>query len=477
MGNGLKLVLYSDGSTLPDYASVIIEAIKSTWKICYSKYIGLDINEGFQNIKKKTVLETAPAKVKLIAGIRNPDLYFVEETRNVILGGIEATNHTPDGSNATKRYPYLWISRKENANAIHISPYSKRRPSGQVNKLTGIIAEHNKNLLSEWNCDDSSLIQYLIIRELQENDVEIPKTLDGLIFSLNELGVLFAHLLAVQIFKTMSIPKQLAKSELEKVKARLKKVAEQILAESSGTVEPSTALETEKRLIIVYNCRPDTGHWERGEGQFDSIDGRIMFQLDRMDLSKKEKDVEFWMPQFSSNHPWVLEQKKNQYGSKRFRNIIVELSKHISVKFCEDLSEDDWALLSDNPKAVLERLDWTHGIYSAFVLTEELNRKSIAEAGLMEGLTKFSTQILSLLKADNLFFSTHRCYSNGWRNDLVQRATKLPHGSTLLLPRIPENKVPTELLKLARIKIVPAGKCTKYHMLMIRQLNRARLNR
>ena len=56
------------------------------------------------------------------------------------------------------------------------------------------------------------------------------------------------------------------------------------MANATRQTEASSLLKLKDRWIQVYNTRPDSGHWERGEGQFDSIDGRIMFTLDEISL-------------------------------------------------------------------------------------------------------------------------------------------------------------------------------------------------
>ena len=90
---------------------------------------------------------------------------------------------------------------------------------------------------------------------------------------------------------------------------------------ATRSTEASTLLKQPDRWIQVYNARPDSGHWERGEGQFDSIDGRLMFTIDEiyfLDAIQRPTIFEFWLPQLVSVHPWILEQQLRGFTTVHF---------------------------------------------------------------------------------------------------------------------------------------------------------------
>jgi hypothetical protein len=145
-----------------------------------------------------------PSRLKKIAVIRNPDVYFVEESTGVELGGIEFTAHSPDGSNAEKRYPFLWIARREGVHAFIASLYSKEGSTGQINRLPARHARRNLNFLEEWRPlqdTESTVRQIVPVRASSMREKHAPEKLQGLLLDWESLGAFFAHALASSVLK------------------------------------------------------------------------------------------------------------------------------------------------------------------------------------------------------------------------------------------------------------------------------------
>jgi hypothetical protein len=245
------------------------------------------------------------------------------------------------------------------------------------------------------------------------------------------------------------------------------------MANATHETEASTLLKQPDRWIQVYNTRPDSGHWERGEGQFDSIDGRIMFTLDEISLldpRDRPRRFEFWLPQLVSTHPWIVEQRTRGFGSKRLRNLLVELKNECTTRFADELTPDDWALLQANRSMLLERLDWEPSIYRVIDLVPAGQRAAVAKKGITNW-PKEITQIESLLSDATLYFSSHRAYVSGWQDDLLPMLKQIRKGNNVLIPRIPASLV-APLLAGIQCTVLPAESCTKLHLLTLRQLHR-----
>jgi hypothetical protein len=128
--------------------------------------------------------------------VRNPDVYFAEATRAVELGGVEITVHSPDGANVEKRYPFVWVARREGINAFVACPYSKVRPGGETNRLPYRHSHRNSEFLGEWKpseYEEGALQQIVPVRELQGDASRLPGPLQRYILDWAVLGEFFAH--------------------------------------------------------------------------------------------------------------------------------------------------------------------------------------------------------------------------------------------------------------------------------------------
>jgi hypothetical protein len=104
----ITIQIFSDGENQQtEGLEEIIKGWSSEWNQQYSEYGAVNFETG-PNLKEKHDQGIIPNKLKNIAFIRNPDLFFVVKDSQKVLGGIEITVHSPDGSNVEKRYPYLW---------------------------------------------------------------------------------------------------------------------------------------------------------------------------------------------------------------------------------------------------------------------------------------------------------------------------------------------------------------------------------
>lgn len=416
-----------------------------------------------------------PAGLLRIERIRNPDVFFVEATRGIELGGIEITSHSPDGSNIEKRYPFLWAAPGSKANAFVATPYLKRRPGGQINRLPLRHIERNQQFLSAWNPEhpeDSILRQFTPLRELHMGDlVHVPEDLRRQLVTWQELGAFFAHLLAARTL-TGSM-RQTAIGQLIIWKDRLTALAQVCVEHADHRAEAATLLKLPGRWIQVYNARPDSGHWERGEGQFDSIDGRLMFTLDEISfLAESERpSLEFWLPQMVSSHPWIAEQRTRGHGSKRLRNILVELAALCTTRFAEDLTASDWDILRRNSRLLLERKDWEPRTYSIMEVIGGASYRDIAIAGRCGAPRALREAIETLLQDPLLHYCALRGYTANWQTLLSEQINGLPDGAVVLAPRLPAAQVVRVSLQ-PHVTVIPAEECTKEHLCMLRQLHK-----
>lgn len=476
MKNNLKIQIYCDGDE-PLALSKVTEELLSTWDSMYGKYGSLEFLP-IKNLKQNiNTLDLLP-HLKRIERIRNPDIFFTEVTQGIELGGIEITTHSPDGSNIEKRYPFLWVSGRTKSNAFVATPYLKRRPGGQINRFPHRHAKRNLDFLDSWvpeMPDANFLRQFVPIVDLHGGDIElVPPQLKSLLMTWQDMGRFFSHYLAIKAIPEVH---ETAASNLSKWKHRLKDLVDACMNNTQGGIEASTLFRDEDRWIQVYNCRPDSGHWERGEGQFDSIDGRLMFTLDTISLLPKatQPRLEFWLPQMVSTHPWIAEQKRANYGSKRLRNILIELASEVKTKFADELSVDDWELLKNNQESLLERLDWSPDIHSISKMMEGQNAHQIATAGISQASRAELQAIEELLKDSSLYYCAYRVYNENWQGFLEQRLEVLPKDAVVLAPRIPQKlllKVPCP----SRVKLIPAEMCTRIQLRMLRQIHRAKLH-
>lgn len=473
MSTGLTVDVYCDGGEPPPLPD-IIAAWTAAWSRHYEQSARLTVRDPI-NLKIAENRSLIPAGLTRIERIRNPDVFFVESSKCAELGGIEITDHSPDGSNIEKRYPFLWAAPGSRVNAFVATRYLKRRPGGQINRLPQRHIERNQQFLRAWDptAPEAILRQFVPIRELHMGDlVHVPAELRAQLLTWRDLGELFAHLLAARCLAGGS---QLdALNRLHGWKEKLTALAAECHRLADHRAEASTLLKGEGRWIQVYNARPDSGHWERGEGQFDSIDGRLMFTLDEIAFlppSQRPERMEFWLPQMVSQHPWIAEQKARGFGSKRLRNILVELAPLCPTKFAEDLTQADWGLLRQNSRLLLERKDWEPGLYSVRSCAAGHAARTIARAGLPRAPRTLLDAIERMLQDPNLFYCAHRAYVADWNTRCASELAALPRGAVVLAPRLPARLLAAVAVPTG-VHLVSAEACTREQLLMLRQLHR-----
>lgn len=467
--------VYLDGPDAPHGFETLVE----TWTEVWAQRYGDLRKIGFRDPVDLKGGGSLPGGVAGIALIRNPDVFFRLESTGELLGGVEVTTHSPDGSNIEKRYPYLWASRELSIPAFVATPYQKWRPGGEINRMPRRHMERNLVHLNDWIVEDTERapIQLMAIRELHGQGLhEIEASLRNLMPQWKDLAEFFAAR-TVQLVEHDA--KHRADAVLRELRSRWIEFVEAAIANTRYT-DASTLHKRPDRWIQVYNARPDTGHWERGEGQFDSIDGRLMFTLESIEYTPEDarpESLEFWLPQMVSSHPWIEEQRKRGFGSKRLRNILQVLPERAHtarfvVKFSDQLTDDDWRLLQDNPSLCLERLDPPAELVegSSMVAASAIDR--LCSVGLRSKAPR-------LLAAEGLrqlrvgFVSTHRCYDPTWKDSLEHALDHvfLETETQLLLPRIPDRLAVT-IAADDKWQIVPAELITKAQLLGLRQLHR-----
>jgi hypothetical protein len=478
----LEVATYTDGGNVPDAWREIAHAWNETWTGQYQALGELTFSH-FIDLKDPMGAATLPLRSRAAAAIRNPDLLFLvggcaNLPAPVELGGIEITTHAPDGSNIEKRYPFLWAARRSGLSAMVATPYQKHRANERVNRLPHRSARRNLEFASRWDptSDDSALIQILPLISLQDRRGGIAREIRPLLWSWASIGALLAHRLARRIADDGS-QRAAASRQLGLMREQLLDLHRACMA--ATTARPaSTLLVQSHRVIQTYNARPESGHWERGEGQFDSIDGRLMVTLDDIELFEPElaaRPFEFWLPQLARGHPWIAEQQARGFGSKRLRNILVTLREHVTTRFADELSNEDWVLLRQNPRLCHEREDrWTSGLYRIVDATDHGIRGHVAELGLSSPSPEVTAGIARLLNDPSLFYASFRGYGADWVHDLSAAVGGLPSGSRVLIPRLPR----AMLVNVASDAVlVPAEDCTKLDLMMLRQLHRFRAAR
>ncbi|WP_225182236.1 hypothetical protein [Pectobacterium aroidearum] len=468
MNNTIQIDIFTDGEESHFLDEIVLHWLEQ-WKQDYS-FLGDIIFNAPVNVKTQLGFFALTPMLRQAFEIRNPDLFFVANFggNTIPLGGIEITAHSPDGSNVEKRYPFLWAGRKYGFNAFIVSPYMKSRANGQTNKLPNRHSERNIDFLLEWDRRKSliaPLQQILPIKELQDNYGSVINLLRRDLLNIIDLSAYFCNFLAENVKPY---------SSSTKIPDFVHNMYELATACKNVTryTPPSSFLEQNNRWIQIYNTRPDSGHWERGEGQFDSIDGRLMFTLDEAEIKGLTKSLEFWMPQLSKRHAWIMEQVERDHGSKRLRNIVKVLSQYMIVKFSDDLSSEDIILLQNNPRLTLERLDWPSGVFSIAELLDGGSPENVARAGLKSPNIFTITEIQKILESKHTYISTHRIYVPEWNLSLVKDILSTPDGSTILVPRIPKTQVHIWENNLGFRNVIFAEQCTKYQLMAIRQLHR-----
>jgi hypothetical protein len=476
------VVTYTDGRNPPDAWRAITRAWTQTWTRQYQALGDLKFSH-FVDLKDPVGAASLPPRSLAAARIRNPDLMFLVDggaaaPAPIELGGIEITTHAPDGSNIEKRYPFLWAARRSGLSAIVATPYQKHRAERQVNRLPYRSARRNLEFASRWDPtdEDSPLVQILPLHSLQDQRGGIAPAIRSLLWSWTSIGSLLAHRLARRVADDG--PQRTAASRaLGLMREQLLELHRACMKATTET-PPSTLLIQPDRVIQTYNARPESGHWERGEGQFDSIDGRLMVTIDDLELFEPELAVrpfEFWLPQLASGHPWVAEQRARGYGSKRLRNILVTLSDRVTTRFADELRDEDWALLRQHPKLCLERDDrWSPGLYRVVDAVDPGVRQRVAAHGLSSPSPAVTTEIDRLLNDPSLFYASFRGYRADWVHALSAALDSLPPESRVLIPRLPRGMLANVATSAV---LVAAEDCTKLDLMMLRQLHRFRASR
>ncbi|GGO67262.1 hypothetical protein [Bowmanella pacifica] len=467
----ITITIFVDGDE-PECLEVIVDEWLNIWRHDYSSFPELSF-KGPINVKKQKEIEKLPFPLNEIAAIRNPDIFFYCENIGKVIGGIEITVHSPDGSNVEKRYPFIWASKKYGVNGFIATPYSKVRPNGSINRLPNRHSQRNLDILhnaEEYvNAGQAVLQQIVPTNELQVDDEAVPSTVKKFMFNWKDYAEFFAHYLANQIS-----PNTGSQQKVGRTFEKLKSLANSC-CQNTGHTEANTLKVQGDRWIQVYNTRPDSGHWERGEGQFDSIDGRLMFTLDQIDYTPSElkpKSFECWFPQLSREHAWVSEQRDRGYKSKRFKNIMVELRGSCNIKFLEDLSNDDIKLLQDNPSLTLERLDWDNNLFKVSDLIHGKSVSSIASKGLKSTPKPVVAAIEEILNIQNLYLCTFRVYYPNWKIEFINLISQIPADSTVLVPRVLKELLDKDEIR-SDIKLKFAADCTKHELMAIRQIHRS----
>ncbi len=468
----ITVQVLTDGADAPAGLGPIVDSWKSAWKTNYPDIGSVDFEVG-SNLKVHDLGGKIPQKLKRIARVRNPDISFVAQPSEFVLGGVETTTHSPDGSNVEKRYPFLWAAGREGVNGFILCPYQKTRPGGQTNRLPNRHARRNIEFIEDWSPAEASgsIRQIIPLKGLQlGSPADLPPAVRFSLLDWADIGEFFADTLALAL---SGGHRKAARSNLEAFRAKLRRLAESCVQVTSYT-QASTLIKDSSRWIQVYNARPESGHWERGEGQFDSIDGRLMFTLDemaRLAPGSRPINFEFWLPQMCSTHPWILEQKQRGFQSKRLRNILVEIAGLCTTRFADDLTELDWLLLQSHSEMVLERLDSKPGIFRIIDMVPPSERRRVAEMGMKSASNVHLSQVLVELNRDDLYFSSHRAYVANWQTDLTAKIRPLPASATLLIPRVPV-KLLTSVIGRAACKVVPGDACSKLHLQVLRQIHR-----
>lgn len=459
---------FSDGANEHPGESDILHYFHSRWDKKYRDRLGEVAFLPHVDLKRQT---SGHPDLDAAARVRNPDLFYWLRDKGPLLG-LEITTHSPDGSNIDKRYPFLWASRSRGFHAFVLTPYAKMRSGGAVNRLPGRAAHHNNRLAGLWDTQNpkSRVQQILPIKELDPSGAAgLPDTLSDLLWTWERVGVFLADTTAQLLGDANDAD---VTSGLYEAKEALRNLAQACMSQARY-VQPATLLKTASRWIQTYNARPETGWWERGEGQLDSIDGRVMFTLDDIELlpeKERPERMEFWMPSMTSRHPWIVEQESAGFGSKRLRNLIqllpsTDLAVDYVMKFSDQLSADDWRVLASHPRLLLERLDAPAAEYELNVMVEDAEVERFAAD--CSSSRSLKSQIVQLLRNDGYYFSTSRPYDAVWQANLESRLAL--NAAKVYLPRIPRSRIRETGIQA---QLVAAEDVPKALLLVIRQLHR-----
>lgn len=468
----MRLSVLSDGLPAPHELTAISKAIKSEWEAHYSTNHGaIDISPAL-NSKVAEVLEACGATTRKALSIRNPDILFVHRDTDTPVAGVELTAHSPDGSNIEKRVPFLWAAQQVGFDAFIATPYQKQRPNGSQNRFPSRHASWASRQASQWIKKTGEVPLRLILptKELQGAVRGLPASISSRMAHLADIGRYVAHRLALAIGETNAGPR------LDAIVSGWVQLLDACAA--NGEVRmPDSRIALDDTWIQIFNARPDTGHWERGEGQFDSIDGRVMFTLEEIaDLPAKErpKRLELWLPQMTASHPWIVEQVTNDLGSKRIRNLLrvlpAEAAVPFSVRFAESLNAADWRTLRENPSLTLERLDFPPGVYTIKQIMGSKDLASACKSGARSAAE--AQQSLAILSNKRFAVSTHRAYKPDWQHSLVSGCAALPASARVLAPRLPAKLLAAIRSDIVQ-ELVPAEHCQRSELIALRQAHKA----
>ena len=346
-----------------------------------------------------------------------------------------------------------------------------------MNRLPHRAARRNLKLVEAWDPEDlaSPLTQILPLSSLQSDLASVPKRVRSALWTWEEVGELFGHRLASAIAGG-SAEGERARTALADTRQRLCGLHLACQEETKNTSASSLFVDTD-RVIQTYNARPESGHWERGEGQFDSIDGRLMVTIDDLELFAPDLaklPFEFWLPQMVRSHPWIREQEERGFQSKRLRNILVTLDGLVTTKFADELSRRDWSLLQKNPRLCLERDDrWVGDLYRICEAFEPKDLTAISSHGLARFPAASRARISEVLEDRDLYYGSFRCYEVDCSTRLEEALATAPPGSTVLLPRVPRAMAPAAP---AAVRVKPAEECSKAELMALRQLHRSPLS-
>lgn len=469
---GVVVERYTDGANEHVGKSDVELAMKKTWTMHYARHFG-ELNFSPDHDLKRS--RSGHSHLDSAASIRNPDMFYWLAGHGP-LGGIEVTTHSPDGSNIEKRYPFLWAARRHGLSAFVATPYLKVRPNGGVNRLPNRHSAHNQRLLHDWlpTNPKSDLQQLLPVADLMVHELHhVPQAVKGELWSWATLGRWLAHKAALTLSNGKN---QTAMQSLSALKKSLERLAVACIA-NTGHQSASSLLTTKSLWIQTYNARPETGWWERGEGQLDSIDGRVMFALDTIELlppAQRPKKFELWLPLMTTRHPWIREQVTRDYGSKRLRNLAVVLPAagmgvDYELKFGDQMSHSDWQTLTQNPALRLERLVGPPAEYHLSTSVADGDFQNFGR--LAAGGFTLANEISNLISRPDIWASTTRPYLVNWQSELLQRVLANKLQGELYLPRVPARTLQS-WPSVPGLEIFAAEDCPKTLFFALREFHK-----
>lgn len=120
-----------------------------------------------------------------------------------------------------------------------------------------------------------------------------------------------------------------------------------VVVAAGDDVPARTVLENDD-VYVVADLLPETGWYDRGTGQFDSIDGRFLFHLDRARRKREGAKGILLLPQLGSRFVWIREILEGNGGARRsirFNSFIENAAK---VLYQEDLTRNNYETMVNN---------------------------------------------------------------------------------------------------------------------------------